>query len=83
MINQQAILRLRETNLSGETLLNIFLTLAEALAQQPAEQIAWTVGYVKDDELQTGDLVPIINLVLTRHMPEELKENDSTGVSTT
>lgn len=83
MINQQAILRLRETNLSGETLLNIFLMLAEALAQQPAEQIAWTVGYTKDDELQSGDLVPIINLVLTRHMPEELKENDSTGVPTT
>jgi len=83
MLNPQAVARLKGTTLTGEGLLHIFQMLADALDQQPAEQIAWTVGYAKDDELREGDLVPIINLVLTRHMPEELKQDDSTGIPTT
>jgi hypothetical protein len=46
------------------------------LENQPAEQVAWTVGYTKDEDLKIGEFVPIINFVLTRHNPQELKESD-------
>jgi hypothetical protein len=75
MLNKQAVARLSEVNLTGTEVVRIFETLAEMLENQPAEQVAWTVGYTKDEELQIGEFVPIINFVLTRHNPEELKED--------
>jgi hypothetical protein len=75
MLNKQAVERLAEVNLKGAEIVKIFETLAEMLENQPAEQVAWTVGYTKDEELKIGEFVPIINFVLTRHTPQELKEN--------
>jgi hypothetical protein len=75
MLHKQAVERLLELNLSGPEVVKIFETLAEMLTNQSAEQVAWTVGYTKDEELQIGEFVPIINFVLTRHNPQELKED--------
>jgi hypothetical protein len=74
MLNKQAVERLSQVNLNSEDILHIFGLLEEMLNNQPAEQVAWTIGYVKDTELQVGELVPTLNFVLTRHNPQELKE---------
>jgi len=74
MLNPQARERLAQINFTSTEILKIFDMLIELLENQPAEQVAWTVGYTKDDELKVGELVPIINFVLTRHNPAELKD---------
>lgn len=76
MLNKQAAERLLSVNLKGEELIQMFNTLANLLANQPAEQVAWTLSYVSDTELQVGELVPTINFVLTRHNPQELQEKE-------
>jgi hypothetical protein len=76
MLNKQAVSRLSEVNLTGPEIVKIFETLAEMLENQPAEQVAWTVGYTKDEDLKLGEFVPTINFVLTRHNPQELVEDE-------
>jgi hypothetical protein len=75
MINAKALERLTQVNISGVEIVKMFEMLANVLENQPAEQVAWTLGYVGDNELQVGELVPVINLVLTKHNPKELQSN--------
>jgi len=75
MINAQALERLAQVNISGTEIIKMFEMLSNVLENQPAEQVAWTLGYVGDSELQIGELVPVINFVLTRHNPKELQPN--------
>jgi hypothetical protein len=76
MICPQAIERLLNVQFGGQQLVDLFEQLAKMLEAQPAEQVAWTLGYVKEDELKPGDLVPIINVVLTRHNPPIVEEDE-------
>ena len=75
MINTKALERIAQVNISGGEIVKMFEMLAAVLENQPAEQVAWTLGYIEDTELQVGELVPVINLVLTRHNPKELQSN--------
>jgi hypothetical protein len=79
VINAKALERLAQINISGVEIVKMFEMLANVLENQPAEQVAWTLGYVGDNELQIGELVPVINLVLTRHNPKELQDANNTN----
>jgi hypothetical protein len=77
MISPQALARLKASDLSTEKIAGIFLSLAELLALQPqAENVSYAVGYSRDDEIQPGEAIPLINFVLARHMPTELNSED-------
>lgn len=64
--------RLRKADLTGDTLLTIFRHLETIMLNANSGQSALTLGYVgPDDDLQEGDLVPSINVVLTQYTKDE------------
>ena len=74
MISPQALDRLRASGLTSEKVAQIFENLDQLLTLQPeAENVGYTVGYSRDDELKPGEMIPVINFVLARHMPTELQ----------
>lgn len=69
MLNSKVLERLQKVNLTSEELISIFNQLSEALSKQDAEQVVCTFGYANDEDLQPGDFIPMIQLVLTKHTP--------------
>jgi hypothetical protein len=67
-MNQILSERLVKANLTGEVLLNVFAHLETIMRESESGQSALTLGYTKEtDDLQEGDLIPTINLVLTQY----------------
>lgn len=65
--------RLKSANLTGDVLSNIFLHLETILVKSNSGQAALTLGYVAPtDNLQEGELVPTINIVLTQYQKPEV-----------
>jgi len=63
--------RLKEANLTGETLTSIFTHLETIIHESKSGQAALTLGYLStSDVLQDGDLIPTINIVLTQYNKE-------------
>jgi uncharacterized ion transporter superfamily protein YfcC len=60
--------RLKAANLTGEVIFNIFTHLETILRESNSGQAALTLGYIAPtDDIQEGDLVPTINVVLTQY----------------
>jgi hypothetical protein len=63
--------RLRASDLTGDVLTEIFSHLEAILRESKTQQLALTMGYVtSDDQLQEGELIPTINVVLTQYHKE-------------
>ncbi len=64
--------RLKAANLTGDVIFNIFSHLETILRESNSGQAALTLGYVAPtDDLQEGELVPTINVVLTQYQKPE------------
>jgi len=60
--------RLKDAELTGAVLLNIFDHLETVMLDSNSGQSAITLGYLNpEDTLEEGTFVPTINLVLTRY----------------
>jgi hypothetical protein len=60
--------RLSDGDLTKDVLVSIFSHLESIMSESNTCQSALTLGYVEpNDVLQPGDLIPTINIVLTRY----------------
>jgi hypothetical protein len=60
--------RLKSANLTGDVIFDIFEHLETILRESGSGQAALTLGYVAStDDLQEGELIPTINVVLTQY----------------
>ena len=63
---QLALKRIKNAKFTTDQLVTIFEQLAEVIEQSGTQNAAMTLGYLNDGESQPGDLVPTINLMLSR-----------------
>lgn len=63
---QIALERIKAAKFNAEQLVIMFEQLAEVIEQSGTQNAALTLGYLNDGESQVGDLVPTINLLLSR-----------------
>ncbi len=77
-MNPKFIDRLKAANLTGDVIFDIFTHLETILQESNSGQAALTLGYVApDDNLQEGELIPTINIVLTQYQKSELTNGQS------
>jgi cell shape-determining protein MreC len=71
-MKQLLVERLRQANLTGDILADIFSHLETIISESQSGQAALTLRYVTPtDDLQEGDLIPTINIVLTQYYKPE------------
>lgn len=63
---QIALERVKAAKFNAEQLVTMFEQLAEVIEQSGTQNAALTLGYLNDGESRAGDLVPTINLLLSR-----------------
>lgn len=61
-----ALKRIEAAKFNAKQLTTMFEQLAEVIELSGTQNAALTLGYLNDGESQPGDLVPTINLLLSR-----------------
>ncbi len=76
-MHPEIIERVRQADLTGDILVHLVTQLETVVIQSNAGEGSLNLGYIcPDDNLQEGDLVPIINIALVPYKTPETPKND-------